>query len=144
MLTLHGTRRVYTSMNLSSLIFILCFYIFFDHYYFVKFWFKSCEEKYNLACLVIMFNSFHHDMTSIERCVTSAIQQLHSSKEIVGECKYIVINCIFLYILAKSTITDQHTQNYWFWCFSTFWVISGYFSTLPYDTLFTGRLRSTI
>ena len=74
------------------------------------------KKSYNLTCLVIMFNSRHNDMTSINRYIGQSIiafiydvtymyvygrvnecrswvyeprwSKIGSSKEIVGDCKY--------------------------------------------------------
>ena len=88
---------------------------------FVEFWFKSwkwaAKKSYYPTCLVITFNSRHYDMTSIERYIGQSTiafiydvayakrrvnegrswmyeprwSKISSSKEIAGECKYMII-----------------------------------------------------
>ena len=69
-LALHGTRCVHTSMNLRKMKFIsyiyTLFYIFFVHYLW-NFDLNLANKRrrcYHPTCLVITFNSRHHDMTS--------------------------------------------------------------------------------
>ena len=63
-------------MNLRKMKLISYIYTLFLHRFgslFLDFLFKSCKQaakkSYNPTCLVIMFNSRHYDMTSIERYV---------------------------------------------------------------------------
>ena len=125
MLTLHGTCCVHTFMNLRKNEIHLYIYLLFLHRscsLFVKFWFKYCKlaakKSYNPMCLVIMFTTV--TMTWCQSNVTLAINyciylwhrlrvtgpsKIGSSKEIVGECKYTLMNvrkmkCIsYIYIL---------------------------------------------
>ena len=53
----------------SCLIFTLCFYIVFVHYFDLNFANTAAKKHYNTTCLVITFNNLHYDIMSIERHV---------------------------------------------------------------------------
>ena len=106
---------------------------------FVKFRFKYCKsaakKSYNPTCLVITFNSRHHDMMSIERYVGKSTiafiydvayaqsrvnecrswmyeprrSKIGSSKEIVGECKYFHICSL---TRSKMPFDQRHIATY--------------------------------
>ena len=97
--------------NEIHLIFTLCFYIAFVRYKLVK---LSANKTYKQLCLVIIFNSCLHDMTSIKHYISqstisfirdvdlhvmaperlvqtmyeSRLSKIGSSEEVVGESKY--------------------------------------------------------
>ena len=140
-LTLHRTRCIHASINLkkwnSSLIFTLCFYIIFVHCLW-NFHLNLANKRRRKVIIrrVWLLRSTAVTMTWCQLNVTSANQQLHlsmtsltrnacrswvyeprqskigSSKEIVGECKYLYLTWPFI---LPSYLWQPLLCSHWKW-----------------------------